>query len=184
MQCPKEKHVEMVDDVLAEGLAVQHCPECEGMWLSSEKYRLWQSLQGVGAAMVLPKTLSVSYTPSLLDSRGALCPECHCYLARAKVSLKAPFYVERCVNCGGIWCDRGEWETLQVMGIHTVIDQLFLSEWQARIKELEAAERERRATIEKLGEDLAHRVFELAELLENHPNGDFGVAYLMRRFDQ
>jgi hypothetical protein len=27
-------------------------------------------------------------------------------------------------------------------------------------------------------------LFELAELLEQHPNGDFGVAYLMRRVDQ
>ncbi|MDX2215005.1 MAG: zf-TFIIB domain-containing protein [Oculatellaceae cyanobacterium bins.114] len=184
VQCPKEKQVELVSSALAEGLRVQHCPECQGMWVSAEEYQSWQSHQAVESKTVLPKTLDVPYTPASSDSRGALCPECNCYLARARVSLKTPFYVERCINCGGIWCDRGEWEVLQIMGIHVAIDQLFSSEWQARVKELEAAERERRATIEKLGEDLAYRVFELAELLENHPNGDFGVAYLMRRFDQ
>ncbi|WP_309230119.1 zf-TFIIB domain-containing protein [Oscillatoria sp. FACHB-1407] len=184
VQCPKEKQVELTGGTLAEGLVVNHCPDCEGMWISAEDYKSWQSHQGSGDEIVLPTTLDVAYTPASFDSRGALCPECNCYLARAKVSLKTPFYVERCVNCGGIWCDRGEWEVLQFMGIHTAIDQLFSSEWQTRVKELESAERERRATIEKLGEDLAYRVFELAELLENHPNGDFGVAYLMRRFDQ
>ncbi len=70
------------------------------------------------------------------------------------------------------------------MGLNTVIQQLFTSEWQARSKEREQSEREKQATIEKLGEELANQLFELANLLESHPNGDFGVAYLMRRFDK
>lgn len=184
MQCPKQKQIELVSGVLAEGLVVQQCSDCEGIWLAAEHYKAWQNQQPVADLTVLPKTLDVSYTPSMFDSRGALCPECNCYLARARVSTKTPFYVERCINCGGIWCDRGEWEVFQIMGVHTVIDHLFTSEWQTRVKEREATERERRATMEKLGEDLAQRVFDLAELLEKHPNGDFGVAYLMRRFDQ
>jgi Zn-finger nucleic acid-binding protein len=132
----------------------------------------------------MPKTLDVDYVQSPFDTKAALCPECNCYLARARVGLKTPFYVERCPNCGGIWCDRGEWDVLEKLGLHTAIEQLFSSEWQARVKEREYAARERQATIDKLGADLAEKVFELAELLEGHPNGDFGVAYLMRRFDK
>lgn len=132
----------------------------------------------------MPKTLDVDYVQSPFDTKAALCPECNCYLARARVGLKTPFYVERCPNCHGIWCDRGEWDVLEKLGLHTAIEQLFSSEWQARVKEREYAARERQATIDKLGEDLAEKVFELAELLEGHPNGDFGVAYLMRRFDK
>ena len=37
--------------------------------------------------------------------------------------------------------------------------------------------------IEKVGEELANQVFEMAAKLESNPNGDFAVAYLMRRFD-
>jgi hypothetical protein len=43
---------------------------------------------------------------------------------------------------------------------------------------------ERRATIDKLGAELAAQIFELADVLKQHPNGDFGVAYLMRRCDK
>nr|WP_255527189.1 zf-TFIIB domain-containing protein [Oculatella sp. LEGE 06141] len=132
----------------------------------------------------MPTTLDVDYIQSPYDTKGALCPACSYYLARAKVGLKTPFYVERCSNCGGIWCDHGEWDVLETLGLHTSIERLFTSEWQTQVKERDYAEKERRATVEKLGDDLAARVFELAERLEGHPNGDFGVAYLMRRFEK
>jgi hypothetical protein len=70
---------------------------------------------------------------------------------------------------------------LERLGLHTTIEQLFSNEWQTQVRERQFSEQERQATIEKLGSELAGRVFELAEALEKHPNGDFGVAYLMRR---
>ncbi|HEY9622538.1 MAG TPA: zf-TFIIB domain-containing protein [Crinalium sp.] len=184
MQCPKEKHVELIDSTLAGHLAVKHCPTCDGSWIPAENYHDWKEQQPATDRKPLPPPLNMDYGRSPLDTRGALCPECNCYLARAKVGSKNPFYIERCVNCGGIWCDRGEWDVLETLGLHAHIEILFSNEWQFRVKEAEQAERERRATVEKLGDELANRVFELAELLENHPNGDFGVAYLMRRFDK
>lgn len=184
MRCPKEKHVDLIDGTLAGSLAAKHCPECNGSWISAEAYKTWQGQQPEFNINSLPPTLDLEYGRSPLDARGALCPECNCYLARAKVGSKYPFYVERCINCGGVWCDRGEWDVLEKLGLHTAIEKLFSTEWQMRVKEREQAERERRATVEKLGDELASRVFDLAELLENHPNGDFGVAYLMRRFDK
>ncbi len=85
------------------------------------------------------------------------------------------------MQCRGIWCDYGEWDILESLGLHTTIEQLFTNEWQTRARSQQFSEQERQATIEKLGSELAQSVFELAEALENHPNGDFGVAYLMRR---
>lgn len=181
MQCPKDKKVELVSSLLAADLVVQCCPDCKGTWIPASEYESWQSQQPQ-TEKAFPKTLDVDYTQSPLDTRAALCPECNHYLARARVGLKNPFYVERCPNCGGIWCDYGEWDVLEKIGMHTAIEQLFTSEWQTRVKEQEHIERERQATIEKLGEDLAQQLFVLAEQLESHPNGDFGVAYLMRRF--
>lgn len=186
MQCPKDKKIELVDSTLADSLAAKHCPDCKGTWIPAAEYESWQAHQHrpQTLAEALPKTLDVDFVQSPFDTKAALCPECNHYLSRAKVSLRSPFYVERCLVCGGIWCDYGEWDVLEKLGLHTAIQQLFSSEWQIRVKEQEYAERERQATIEKLGPELADRVFEMAELLENHPNGDFGVAYLMRRFDK
>lgn len=185
MHCPKRNQTTLIEQILTPNLAAQYCPDCEGYWIPAEAYEAWQASQH-GAApepATLVQSLDMDFVPAALDRKAALCPECRHYLARARVGLKQPFYLERCPNCGGIWCDRGEWQVLEQLGLHADIEQLFSSEWQARVRELEQQEQERRATIDKLGPELANRVFELAEYLRNHPNGDFGVAYLMRRFD-
>jgi Zn-finger nucleic acid-binding protein len=184
IMCPKDKQVPLVDQVLNHDLHTMHCPECAGYWLPGEAYRLWQQRQPIDQQNVMPKVLDVPFESSTTDTQAALCPECQHYLSRAKLGQKHSFYLERCSNCGGLWCDRGEWEVLQQMGIQASLSYVFSGEWKTRLKALEYAERERQATIDKLGDDIAERLFELAELLERHPNGDFGVAYLMRRFDQ
>jgi hypothetical protein len=61
---------------------------------------------------------------------------------------------------------------------------LFSPEWQAKLRDFQQIERQKQATIDKLGEDLARQVFELADALRAHPQGDFGVAYLMQQFDR
>lgn len=184
MQCPKERKVELLNATLASQMAVMQCPDCQGMWIPPEEYKSWQAQQpGVGEEL-LPATLEVDHVHSSLDTKAAFCPDCNCYLSRAKVGFKSPFYVERCLNCGGIWCDRGEWEILEKLGLHIAIERLFSSDWQVRARQKEQAEQERRATIDKLGGELAQQLFALAEALESHPNGDFGVAYLMRRFNK
>ncbi|MBW4472024.1 MAG: zf-TFIIB domain-containing protein [Stenomitos rutilans HA7619-LM2] len=186
MQCPKDKQVDLVDGQLIKQLAAHHCPECGGAWITGASYETWQQHQppAKDLSMLIDHALEADCARSPFDTRAALCPECTAYLSRAKVSVKTPFYVERCPNCKGIWCDRGEWDMLQALELHTVIDQLFSNDWQTRTREREQLAQERRATIDKLGPELAERVFALAEVLEKHPNGDFGVAYLMRRFDK
>ncbi|MEB3210385.1 MAG: zf-TFIIB domain-containing protein [Leptolyngbyaceae bacterium] len=184
LRCPKHKHATLMERVLNGGLPAMTCPECEGDWLPGETYRAWQQRQPEAQQNVLPTQLNVPFEPAATDTQASLCPECQHYLSRAKLGQKHSFYLERCSNCEGIWCDRGEWDVLQRMGLQASLSYVFSGEWKTRLKALEYAERERQATIDKLGEDIAYRLFELADLLERHPNGDFGVAYLMRRFDQ
>lgn len=185
MQCPKERKITLNDGRLAESLEVKECPECQGAWIPPENYQAWQAERDrpKTVADLIPKTLDVEFAPSPHDAKAAFCPECGCYLARVKVGMKNPFYVERCLSCGGIWCDRGEWAALETMGLNIAIEQLFSNEWQVLSREREHLAIEKQATIDRLGEDLAHRVFALAEELEKHSHGDFGVAYLMRRFE-
>ena len=94
------------------------------------------------------------------------------------------FYVERCPICEGLWCDRGEWDVFEALGLHVQIPVVFNPEWQSRVRVLEQLEKQRLSLVEKLGEDIATKVFELGEMLEEHPHGDFAVAYLMRKFNK
>ncbi len=172
-----------MDGVLDQKFAVKYCQECKGTWIPASEYEAWQTRQAYNPVVpdVVSKTLDVDFIQSPFDTKAALCPECQRYLSRAKVNLNTPFYVERCMQCRGIWCDYGEWDILAKLGLHTTIEQLFTNEWQSRVRVQQHSEQERQALIEKLGSALAARVFDLAEVLEKHPNADFGVAYLMRR---
>ncbi|WP_434555450.1 zf-TFIIB domain-containing protein [Prochlorothrix hollandica] len=184
--CPKDRKHTLSESLLEDSLAVQCCPDCKGTWIPAENYETWQNQQPPAAPdpARLSQPLEVDFHQSPYDAKAALCPECSSYLARAKVNWSKPFFVERCPNCGGIWCDRGEWTILERLGLHRTIQVLFTQEWQAKVRHHETLEQERAATIDKLGPDIATQVFALAQLLEDHPNGDFGVAYLMRRFER
>jgi Zn-finger nucleic acid-binding protein len=103
-------------------------------------------------------------------------------MARGKVALKEPFYLEHCLTCGGIWCDRGEWEVLEQLKLDANIAQIFSGSWQAQVRLSHANQLERQAVIDKVGIEIAQQVFDFADLLATHPNGDFAAAYLMRRF--
>lgn len=187
MKCPKCKHDNLEEGILANNrnLAVKWCTECYGIWISSADYGNWQEYQRQWPSKSQPTgTLGVDFVQSPYDTKAALCPECSNYMSRAKVPFsRTPFYVERCMSCGGIWCDNGEWEMLENLGFHTQIDQMFSSAWQARAREQELAERERQAIVDKLGPELAGYVIELAEVLEDHPFGDFAAAYILRKFE-
>jgi Zn-finger nucleic acid-binding protein len=186
MECPKDRTVTLSDGFLSGDLAVKHCPECQGNWIPPDEYDRWkisQEQREVPPTQVARERVD-NFVPARQDMKAGLCPECKRYLSRAKVMVRTPFYVERCPSCGGIWCDRGEWELLEELGLHDTLEQLFSSDWQAQVRSVVHADKERLATIDKLGPEVAEMVFELAEVLENHPNGDFGVAYLMRRFDK
>lgn len=185
--CPKDRKTSLNSGSLLRGdLPVQCCPDCEGTWITAEDYEAWQEQQTPiePSPAQLTDRVEVHFKPSPYDAKAALCPACNHYLARAKVNWSRPFFVERCPNCGGIWCDRGEWQILERLGLHRTIPVLFTQEWQAQVRRHETAEQEKQATIDKLGPEVAAQIFALAEVLEDHPNGDFGVAYLMRRFEQ
>lgn len=190
MQCPKEPQIELAPGTLSYGLNAQCCPECGGAWIPPEHYIDWQHRQGIlldqePHVEILPSQVQLDFTPSSFDNRAALCPDCRHYLVRGRIDLQSTtFFVERCPNCKGYWCDRDEWMVLEALKLDKHLEYIFSELWQNQVKKWELVARERQATIDKLGVDIANKIFELADLLESHPNGDFGVAYLMRRFEQ
>lgn len=166
-------------------LAVKWCPNCYGIWMPSKEYQGWQEYQRQWPSKSQPKgAASPDFAPSPYDAKAGMCPDDGQYLSRARIPFtKIPVYVERCSVCGGIWCDSGEWEILESMGLNSQIEQLFSSAWQAKARLDELAQRERQGIIDKLGEELSQYVFALAEVLEDHPNGDFAASYILRRFE-
>jgi Zn-finger nucleic acid-binding protein len=185
MDCPKCRSA-LTNGLLGDMLLTKHCAECAGEWISGQNYQSWRFRQPEAEANpdVLAKNYHLAYTPSPYDAKTAPCPECGRIMARGKISLKQPFYVEHCLTCGGIWCDRGEWVMLERLNLHLNIAQIFSGTWQAKARASHTNELERQAVIDKVGVEMAQRVFDLAEILTKHPNGDFAAAYLLRRFER
>ena len=188
MRCPKEKTIELEPGEVAEDLPVVSCPSCNGNWLSAQNYQRWQALNAGLEAIpddVLPLALETDYKPAPLDGRAGLCPECGTYLKRSRLNLKTgSFYIERCPLCNGLWCDKGEWQVLKMLGLHVQVPIVFQPDWQAQVKELEKVEKQRMAVVEKLGPEIASKIFELSDALKAHPHGDFGLGYMMRKLNE
>ncbi|MEG4628478.1 zf-TFIIB domain-containing protein [Microcoleus sp. AR_TQ3_B6] len=186
MECPKCKHPNLEGGTLAGSMSVEWCPNCYGIWIPGREYEAWQKEQrqwyNKSDKPQATGTLGIEFTPSAYDSKAALCPEDGHYLSRAKVPFsRVPFYIERCMLCGGIWCDNGEWDILETLGFHTEIDKMFSPNWQAKARVQELASRERQVLTEKLGPDIAGYVLELAEVLADHPHADCAATYILRR---
>lgn len=183
MKCPKCSKAELVDETLDRDLAVKHCRECKGHWIPAESYATWQEKQSPAPAApdALLENLNIAFGQSPLDTRAALCPECQRYLSRAKIKLKTPFFIDRCNQCGGVWCDCGEWDILAQLGLHTAIEQLFERKWQMQMREQQQVRSEQQSMAEKMGPELAEQIFAIADSLSQHPHGEFALAYLMRK---
>ncbi|NJK33703.1 MAG: zf-TFIIB domain-containing protein [Oscillatoriales cyanobacterium SM2_2_1] len=188
MRSPKVKGANLEPSQVTPGLPSQTCPSSQGHWIAAAAYEAWQSQQL--QQLREPPTEEINWLQDLrisaaeTDIRAGLCPECGIILTRLRVPLKTPFYLERCAACSGIWCDRGEWQILEQLGLHIRIPQMFSSQWQMQVREQVLHDQERQSLAEKLGPDLAQRVMGLAETLESHPHSGFAIAYLTRRAER
>jgi len=181
MQCPKARSITLQPGDLEPGLPGQHCPETGGVWIERNPYDQWcadHPPEDLSPEDLSQRLANLDFSPAPEDSKAALCPHSGKILIRARVDAPQPFYIERSPETGGFWLDRGEWTILKQLGLHNQLDRLFSADWKAQLREQSQVDRQRTATIEKLGQPLAQKVFELADELRQHPNGDFGVSYL------
>ncbi|PSO50524.1 MAG: hypothetical protein BRC33_02855 [Cyanobacteria bacterium SW_9_44_58] len=186
LSCPKHQGFYLEKSMLAGEIPTHCCPHCHGHWIDTQDYEDWQlrkSRQFCSPERVLDN-LDLEREISTDDKKAGFCPECQCYLNRAKVPINTPFFVESCASCNGIWLDNGEWEILTQLGLELEIKKLFLRRWQAIFREKQKAQYEQEIIIEKLGSELAEKLFEIANLLENHDDKEVGIAYLINRLNQ
>ncbi len=110
-------------EVLYEGAPVMECGFCRGISskrdtvtriLARENYSFSKEIKDTADS--LQKVQWLSPRPNFYKIQDPLdCPYCGKKMSRGFFSYGLPVEVDRCINCGGIWFDRGELEMLQYL---------------------------------------------------------------------
>ena len=165
MECPKCKGVRLEKN---DPSKPHWCPACGGVWVAMEDFsKSFEDVHDTGV-----------FDHDAFDGKTGLCPAGHGIMLRARIEGDYVFYLERCTTCGGVWFDHGEW---QQIAKHHLVDNLS-DHWTTAWQRKKQHEQEREHFIELnrklIGEDIVHRILDLADLLKNHPEKARAMALL------
>jgi Zn-finger nucleic acid-binding protein len=95
------------------------------------------------------------------------------------VDLDTAFYLERCLHCGGVWFDAGEWQRLATSHLLGSLLEFWTPAWRWRSQQ----ERARKADLERLSARLGPELFEklqsVAAALSQHPAREEALSFLL-----
>lgn len=182
-RCPKCENAQLVpshpsDPGERAGVRALSCRQCNGMWLPRpEAERLVQHPPAISEA-----TMGQASPPALApnaDRRTGPCPFGHGLMGRARVELDSPFYLERCLLCGGVWFDAGEWQRLATSHLLGSLLEFWTPAWRWRSQQEKARKGARERLSARLGPELFEKLQALAAALDNHPARDEALAFLL-----
>ncbi len=131
MKCPACRAKTRRAD-LEPGLPARQCKACEGYWIPSFHYWRWVCQKGEARPPENDENLPL---PSTDTKQALICPECQHILLKARVGRGLSFYVDRCMHCGGLWFDKGEWTALQNVNLAAEIYAMYTTVWKRQEKQ-------------------------------------------------
>lgn len=175
MKCPVCRTGLEFQEIADSGLPVHRCPSCQGQFLSANEYLRWVRARGQD----LPATQAVDAELPTWDSQDLkVCPACAHAMLRYRVIAHAPFHLDRCGHCNGVWLDKDEWDALAARNLHDNIHEFFTQAWQIRLRAEEARAALDRLYLQKFGEDDYAQAKQVREWLSEHPRRGMLLAFL------
>ncbi len=98
--CPKCREKTLSYFNTSEGVVVDFCEECSGIWFDKDELASYIEL-----SMDIPEIAAMKKAGR---KTGLLCPKCSTFLDELPFSSKTGLLVDRCEKCGGIFFDAGE----------------------------------------------------------------------------
>lgn len=178
MKCPVCKTEELDFSPLESNLMSRHCDKCDGNWIPSFEYWKWREQHKEG----LPETATEQTTPPNPVTGGLiakLCPECNKILIKYSVGHGARFSLDQCGNCGGVWLDKDEWESLKGRDLHDDIYLIFTAPWQDQVRSQESRRVQEEIYRRKFGDEDFNEIQRVKVWIDGHPRKQEILAYLM-----
>jgi len=101
LNCPKCNGT--LAPVTFAGVEIDRCAECSGIWFDGGEVEQLKETRGSEAIDVGNPERGRE-----LDRAAATCPRCAEAMTRALDVDAYQIWYERCVDCGGVWLDAGE----------------------------------------------------------------------------
>ncbi len=160
---------------LEPGLNVMSCPECAGVFLEHLPYVEWakSSSAQVGGA----QPISMKAHPSAERAGAKFCAHCKSYLVKYDVASDAPFTIDRCGKCGGIWLDGNEWDQLKSRALHTDMHRIFSTDWQSQLRAEEHGKALEQIWREQFGADF-DELMRIKTWIDSHAKAPEMYAFL------
>ena len=169
MKCPKCKTIELSKEELNSPFS---CRNCGGTWLADTAAPDFS-----GSLAEIPDPASPDRDN---DGKTGLCPSGHGIMIRARVDIDEPFYLEKCVACGGIWFDKGERRKIIEGNFTEHLKDLWSRSWQSKQRKEQSRTRFLEINEEVLGKEVFEAIIELAEKLKQHPEKGRAIALLQQ----
>ena len=112
------------------------------------------------------------------DTRVAkICPQCGHLLLPYRVGHGLAFSIDYCGACGGVWCDRNEWDAIKARNLHDNLHDIVSAHWQNAVRraDVDAAVEQ---TYRRVLGDAYDKAAEVREWLRNEPRRSTLLAYL------
>ena len=100
LMCPKCKEKTLSYFNTSEGVVVDFCEKCSGIWFDKNELAHYIEL-----SMDIPEITQMKKSARKTDLK---CPRCEGTLEELPFSTKTNILVDRCEKCGGIFFDSGE----------------------------------------------------------------------------
>jgi Zn-finger nucleic acid-binding protein len=117
MKCPVDQTQLTKRNYEAE-VEIDECPTCQGVWLDSGELEVIQKTvehDYSEALKDIPNTVVASYQQARGEAdRKLKCPNCTGIMHEKEHGYCSQIMVDVCLECSGIWLDRGEIQALEI----------------------------------------------------------------------
>ena len=177
MNCPACSGATLHNEELEENISAKACSKCGGRWIPSYQYWKWRDRVGKSSGGAVSHEQEPA--EAVNDSgAGKLCPECGHFLTRCKVGHGLEFMLDRCTNCGGIWLDKNEWESLAAKKLQNQIHFIFSDSWQRQVRDEESRETHQKRIETIIGAQDWNKLKDVIEWIRKHSRRETIVGYI------
>ena len=164
------------------GLQAYQCPESGGLWIPLQSYLAWKERHPQGTGASAEGSVPVFQDDS--RQRALICPESGRLLLRYRVGQGLQFHLDRSPATGGVWLDKGEWETLKRKGLHVALHLIFTASYQRQIRSSEYVQTMTETFRDRIGAADFSRVAQFGAWLARHPRRRDICCYLLDSLEQ